>query len=496
MSGRLAIVPLIIASALIAAASPPAPVDPATAPVEKLNDKPPIPPENNKQTADLARLRINKQKAIFSGSPDKNGVVQGGIEDNRPLASEKQNPDEYRAITEVMLHAVQFEPANLAEHGRRDLTPDDLTYSARFQFRLDLIRFEGKVVKARRLLPTKSLEETGLKEMFEAWLVPEDESPAYPLCLLLARWPEEFAKLPEIPAGQAAGASVTIDKWAAFGGYSFKLMTYPGPAADPSNPTGPGWLKAPLLIGKSVVPTPEPAPTIALDKNLRVFKEIREDTKLSPSRELWEQFSAWNRVFMHVRRFTSEQLEAAANRKIGFAELFENHRDYRLDLIYFQGRLVRLTEGKETDRLSEAGAASWYLAWIIPDGEPSGHPFCAAILDLPQGLQPQAKGLLDVPVSFAGYSFKRMLYESGEKDKKDPTKNVYKLAPFLIGRSVTLRPVADTTSDWSWNFVPAVVGAVIALGGAGLLMSWWFRSGDRAARAEIEANRGRNPFNE
>jgi hypothetical protein len=61
---------------------------------------------------------------------------------------------------------------------------------------------------------------------------------------------------------------------------------------------------------------------------------------------------------------------------------------------------------------------------------------------------------------------------------------------------VTLRTVADTTSDWSWNFVPAVVGAVIALGGAGLLMSWWFRSGDRAARAEIEANRGRNPFNE
>src|SRR6185312_4259904 len=105
MSGRLAIIPLICTTAMIAVGSPPAPAD-APAAAAKIDDKPPLPPENNQQAADLAKLRINKQKAIFTGTPDKNGVVRGGIEDNRPLASEKQNPDEYRAITEVMLHAV------------------------------------------------------------------------------------------------------------------------------------------------------------------------------------------------------------------------------------------------------------------------------------------------------------------------------------------------------------------------------------------------------
>lgn len=256
---------------------------------DKIDDKPPIPPENTKKSLDAAKFRIDKEKAIFTGLKDpKTGVLRGGIEDNRPLASEKQNSDEYQSLTELMLHAAQFSGADLAEVGRRDLTPDDLTYSARFQFRLDLVRFEGKLVKARRLRPTKSLEDTGFKQLFEAWLVPEDESPGYPLCLLFSQWPEGVAAPPEIAEGEPAGASAPIDKWVAFGGYSFKLMTYPGPDADPKSPTGPGWLKAPLLVGRSFVPLPEPALKIPLDRNLRVFGEIRDKTRMAQSIEFWE----------------------------------------------------------------------------------------------------------------------------------------------------------------------------------------------------------------
>ena len=196
----LAIGVLVGCAAMLAAGQP-----------DQLDDKPPIPPENAKQTIDAAKLRIDKEKAIFTGTRDKFDVVKGGIEDNRPLASEKQNQDEYQSITEVMLHAAQFSAADLAQNGRRDLTPDDLTYGSRFQYRLDLIRFEGKLTKARRLEPTKSLAETGFKELFEAWLVPDDESPGYPLCVLLSSWPADFVKLPEIPAGQQAGESVTIE---------------------------------------------------------------------------------------------------------------------------------------------------------------------------------------------------------------------------------------------------------------------------------------------
>jgi len=487
MIGRFAIVAFALLLGIAAALSQPIPPD-------RVDEKPPIPPENSKQNKDAARFRIDKELGIYTGTRDpKTGVVKGGIEDDRPLASEKQNADEYQALTSVMLHAAQFTAADLAEAGRRDLSPDDLTYSARFQFRLDLVRFEGKLVKARRLQPTKSLEESGFKELIEAWLVPEEESPGYPLALLLSSWPDGFVPLPPIPAGQQAGESVAIDKWVLFGGYSFKLMTYPGPGADPAKPTSAGWLKAPLLIGKSVVPAPEPPARIPLDKNLRVFSEIRDDTTLSQSPEHWEQLSAWNRAFMHARRFSAEELEAAADRRVPFAELLENHRDHKLDLIHIQGQLIRLIEGKSTQRLAEAGITTWYEGWIIPTGEPSGHPLSIAILDLPPGLEPRKS--MDVPVSFAGYAFKRRIYESGEKKKDYPEQNVWKKAPFLIGRSVTIRkPDVDTTAFWTEGFVPAVVGGVVLLGGLAVTLGWWFRKGDRAAQAEIEANRHRNPF--
>ncbi|MFO0806261.1 MAG: hypothetical protein U0791_24420 [Gemmataceae bacterium] len=462
---------------------------------DKIDDKPPIPPENTKKSLDAAKFRIDKEKAIFTGLKDpKTGVLRGGIEDNRPLASEKQNSDEYQSLTELMLHAAQFSGADLAEVGRRDLTPDDLTYSARFQFRLDLVRFEGKLVKARRLRPTKSLEDTGFKQIFEAWLVPEDESPGYPLCLLFSQWPEGVAAPPEIAEGEPAGASAPIDKWVAFGGYSFKLMTYPGPEADPKTPTGPGWLKAPLLVGRSFVPLPEPAPKIPLDRNLRVFGEIRDKTRMAQSIEFWEELTAWNRVLMHARRFTAEQLEAAATRNVGFGDLFQDHRkDYRLDLVLVEGRLVRLNKGKSPERLIEAGLDSWYEAWIIPDREPGGHPMCFVLADVPPGLEP--KKSMDVPVRAAGYSFKLWRYESAEQDSADPKKNVEKYAPLLIGRSVTVKPAPITATEW-WEegFVPAVVGLVILLGGAGLTLGWWYRRGDRAARAEMDAARNKNPF--
>lgn len=441
-----------------------------------------IPPEKLKDNP--LRFRIDKDRLILTYQ--KAGEAKGGIADDRPLTSSEE-----LGVREVLLHAAKFTAAELAEAGRRDLTPDDLSFSARFQFRLELLRFEGKLTRARRLAPFPSLDGSGVKEVIEAWLVPDGESPGRPLALLLSQWPESLGSLPEVEAGKLSGPSVAIDKWVALGGYFFKVMTYPGPTADPARPLGAGWLKAPLLIGKSVMPAAEPAAKVPLNRNLRVFGEIKDDTFFPPTPDQWEQYTAWNRIFLHVRRFTTEQLEAEADRKVPFAELFENQKDHRLDLIRFQGQLVRIVPGKTEGALAEAGIDKWYQAWIIPNGEPSGNPICVALLELPAGLEPRSS--LDVPVSFAGYSFKRLRYESGEKDNYD--KNIQKRAPFLIGRSVTVKtPTDDTTKFWTEGFVPAVVGGVVLLGGLALTLGWWFRSGDRAARAEIEAARHKNPF--
>lgn len=484
----------LVGCALMVAAGPAAAQPSALPPppAEGVDDRPPIPPETSKRAELAARVPIDKDRAIFTGTRGKDGVVRGGIQDDRPLASEKQNADEYQALTAVVLHANQFTAADLEPLARRDLTPDDLRYgSVRDNYRLDLIRFEGKLTKARRIRATRALEETGLTELTEVWLVPDDESPGNAVCLLLTGWPAELPKLPEITAGQAAGESVTLDHWASAAGYSFKLMTYPGPDADPKTPTGRGWLKAPLLIGPSVIPAAEPAPRVELDKGLRVFKRIPDDTHNNAG-GIWEERTAWNRVVLHARKFTTEQLEAAAARGLVFADLFEEHRaDHKLDLVHFRGRLIRLTEAAAGEQLASAGIPVVYEGWLVPDGEPRGNPVCVILSELPPGLAPQRS--MSVPVGFAGYSFKRMRYTSQEQQKDDPSKYVPKAAPLLIGRSVTVLAEPDGPNVWSATFIPVVLGCVLGLIGIAVGMSWWFRRGDTQARAEIDAARG-NPF--
>jgi hypothetical protein len=160
--------------------------------------------------------------------------------------------------------------------------------------------------------------------------------------------------------------------------------------------------------------------------------------------------------------------------------------------VYVRGRLIRLVKQEPTDRLTAAGVPAVYEGWLVPDGEPRGNPMCVVISDLPPGLEPNR--LMSVPVRFAGYSFKLMRYESGEQDPKNPKKNVTKRAPLLIGRSVSVLGEAEDTGGWP-TFVTGVIGTVVVLAGAALGMGWWFRRGDRQARAEIEATR-KNPFGE
>jgi len=468
--------------------------------VETVDARPPLPPDDSKPPL-AAKYRVPEPaRAMFVGTRDKSGVLQGGIEDERPLASEKQNPGEYAAWTEVVLHANQFPAAELEAHaGRNVLTPDDLTFPTRTAFRLDLLRFDGKLAKVRRVRPTKALEDDGLKEQFEARLVPADESPANPVTVVFTEYPAGLPAPPELPAGRPAGDWLAADRWVSFAGYFFKLMTYPGPGADPSTPTGAGWLKAPVLVGKSVTPLPGPPPeatAVPLDKSLRIFKLIRDDAPMAKVVERgWEEMAAWNRVVLHARKFSAAELEEAA-RDLSYASLFEPVRqDYKLELVKFTGRLIRVAKGETTPRLAEAGIAAWYEAWVVPDREPRGNPVCVVLTDLPPGVEP--KVLMNARVTVAGYSFKLMHYESGEPQRDTPAKGVWRKAPLLIGHAATVLSGSDDdggTAHWSTTFLPAIVGGVVFVAGSALVLSWWYYRGDRAARGEIDAVRQRNPF--
>src|SRR5262245_15475173 len=191
MSGRLdspnrrtaRTVPFILAIMLLAAvgfsgvspATGQPPADPS------IDDRRPQPPAEPGRAQEAEKYRIPNPKArIFTGTRDPNTgatLPNTGIVDFEPVASEKDHADEYQAWNFVVGWARQFGTAELEEYAGRDLTRDDLAGPARFQSRLDLVRFEGKLKKVSRWPATRALQEAGTAEVYEALLVPLDEPP-------------------------------------------------------------------------------------------------------------------------------------------------------------------------------------------------------------------------------------------------------------------------------------------------------------------------------
>jgi hypothetical protein len=469
----------------------------ATAQPDGPDDKPPLPPREPNRVLAAQKFQIpNKDRAIFQGRRDAKGnwVPNSGIVDFEPVASEKQNSDEYQAWNEVVAHAAQFTAAELEDHAGRDLTRDDLVRMPS-QFRLDLVRFDGKLTKVRRVAATKALQEGGIAELYEALIVPLDEPPTVTASLV-------FTELPAALGGakqKAQAEWVAVDAPATAAGYFFKVehdaRTAPARKDD----------AIPVLIGKSVTIQTEPKEPsavadknnpAALDKSLRVFKYIRDDARIAKGEDNWEEVTAWNRVLLHARRFGPEELERHARTDLKFADLFEDvRRDYKLDLVRFEGRLISLKKLEPSKKLRDAGVEAAYEGWLVPKDEPRGNPVCIVFTDPPEGVEPT--GRVNKWVSFAGYSFKLLRYESGERDKDDPSRNVWKKAPLLLGRAIVARPDPDGASIVSWqSFATAATAVVLGLIGTALGLSWWFRRGDRRARREINANRPDNPFGE
>jgi hypothetical protein len=465
------------------------------APADQPDDTPPLPPQAGdakwrSKAAEAVRVP-NPDRAIFKGRRDpKSGFVSGGIEDDRPLASEKQNADEAAAWAEVVVHAAGFAAADLEKNAATDLTTDDLTHPVRRYFRLELVRFDGTLTRLRRVAPTASVRErNGPEALYEGWLVPVDTSPANAVRVVFTALPDGFPAPPAPAAGAAAGDWLDVNRWVTFAGFFFKLAT------DPD-----GSHRAPVLVGKSVTPLPGPpaeAAEVKLPTRYRVFRLVRDDAPISRDPAHWEEGAAWGRAVLHARRFDPAALEAAALKGVTFADLFQTGReDYQFKLVALKGRLIRVKRMEPPKRLAEAGVADLYEAWVVPETEPRGNPVCVVLTELPEGVEPAP--LMNRQVTVAGYFFKLFHYESAEPKKDDPTRHEWKKAPLLIGHGLSLVPEPEGgPTIWIRWFIPVIVGGIVTMALTAFLLSRWFRAGDRRARAEFEnARLNQNPFTE
>jgi hypothetical protein len=472
--------------------------DDRTGKASDIDDRSPLPPVGSAKQEVLARIPVpNPDRAIFSGRKDARGnwILGTGIVDFEEIASEKKNSDEYQAWHELVQHAKTFTNAELEENARRDLTRDDLigVGPSPRQYRLKLIAFEGKLTRVRRLAATRSLQEAGTAEVYEGQLNPFDEPPTDFISIVFTELPPALSGLAQLPPGQW----LDVNRDATAAGFFFKVKQ------DPHQTD-----KQPVLIGKSVRVWKESsagsiaignggmdvASQIPIDAGLQVFKGIKDDARIAKGDENWQEAVAWNRVLLHARRFSPEELEANARTDLKFADLFESVRkDYKLQLIQFEGRLLMVRKMEPSQKLRAAGLTAAYEGWIAPKDEPRGNPICAIFTDPPpEGME---LGRVNKWVTFAGYSFKLLHYESGELRQDDPSRHVTKKAPLLIGRAIVLRPDPEAGSPvtWGafWNVALGSLALLVVIAGG---ITWWFRRGDKRAQTEIETHRVRNPF--
>jgi hypothetical protein len=238
-----------------------------------------------------------------------------------------------------------------------------------------------------------------------------------------------------------------------------------------------------------------PASRFQIDKDRRMYSGIRDDERIMSESENPDEFDSYNEVFSIAHSFVAADLEAHARRDVGYRDLMGSGRsEFRLDLILVEGRLIRLVKRDATPTLASLGIPVVYEGWVFPDR--SSDPICCLFDELPDGLTPALKLEPAPTVRFAGYSFKVVRYESLDPDAGNPARGKMRRAPLLIGKSVTVvaNGISTPASDWTGTFVPGLLAGIAGVTAAGLGLAWWFRRGDRAARAAIAGRAQQNPF--
>ena len=168
------------------------------------------------------------------------------VEPDSRIRSEDRNPDEYRAYNYVLMHADSFPTSELLEHARRDVTFRDLLSEHREEFQFQLIRFEGRLKRMKKIQATAELKDAGIEFLYEAWVFPRLGTE--PICIVVS----------EPPAGLEPESIYQPSKLVTIAGYYFKALRYDSEERVDGEPGKNVVRRAPLLLGHSFEVQPEP----------------------------------------------------------------------------------------------------------------------------------------------------------------------------------------------------------------------------------------------
>jgi len=234
---------------------------------------------------------------------------------------------------------------------------------------------------------------------------------------------------------------------------------------------------------------PEFASDFAPELNAAWLEDLRDgmatpDVRGKTDDDLRKDQRAYVHVFSQAIVFANEvpadvfAKSATDNEHVTFAHLWRDSERYRGKVIPINGRLVRLRKLDAPKEALARGVPFVYEGWIQGPTRDS-YPFWVIFPILPEGLKEAEK--MDREVSFNGYFLVKMTYKAANSKSLQ--------TPLLVGPTVLLKdtPIAvPVSSPISLSVIAVVLGVVTCAAASVVLLSWYFRRGDRALQERLE----------
>ncbi len=421
---------------------------------------------------------LNKADPLFESIVDGTPLVDHSVKDGNEQR-------EFLAFVNVLRFAHSLPAQTLNEHGRVVPYESLADKKERADFLRELVKVQGKIIYiVERDVPNQFVE-GGIGHLYNA-LIEIQNSPEQRVSLVFSELP------PELGLKQLLNAKVEAN------GYYFKYAEYLVRKKDGTVDAEKKY--APVLLGRSVVVQEQAAVAdeevpeemaVRLDKSYPYWEGVHDKKPFVSQDENDDEYTAYNVTVKQAAKFSSEVLAKYSRKDVVFADMLSDRRNsYLRELLHVEGTLVRLRKIEATERLKATSSIKeLYEGWIV-DHTHNDHLIEVVFIDLPEGMKPGE--LINYRVTFDGYYFKLLRYDSNEKDKNK--KPVQRMAPLLIGRSIEM---LDVASPWSLAnpLIPAMMGMLVVLAIGVVILIIWLRRGDRQVKQRAhEALTKSNPF--
>jgi hypothetical protein len=229
---------------------------------------------------------------------------------------------------------------------------------------------------------------------------------------------------------------------------------------------------------------------VRLDQSLEYFQDLPNEGPLlhhgqlitDPKRSTIadRELKAFDYILAFAKDQPLERLRKYSAKNVPLANLFYPIRkDYIRELIHIEGKLALVLELKPTDDLKDFEKFEHiYEAWVFVNVGGYDKLFCVMVSELPEGIKPGENQT--ARIAFDAYYFKLLRYASRRpKERNDPDKKQWEIAPLFLGRSFEALPPEPPEPTYSPTMLTGIaigLGALIVLG---IGTALWFRRGDR-----------------